>query len=330
MLREVRSDRAGASDGELVMDVRQLRYFLSVAKFRSFSRAAVDLNVAQPALSHHVANLEAELGVKLFERSTKGVTPTECGETLIRHAETIIRQVTQAAVDVKTTSAHPSGVVTIGLPTSISIGLTVPLLQEVEKRYPAISLRINENHSGYLSEWVLAGRLDIAVLFDLDADAPFELIPLLEEQLYFVTAPGSFIAGRTSIELQELRGNSLVLTGSSHGLRHAIDRYSAFSSLAIEVKTEVDSLVAIKQLVASGFGTTILPWCAIQQECAGGQLLAVPIEKPRIERKVYLASARGWPRSRAAEVIAQLTTEVTAALLASDRWRGELPKRRRL
>jgi LysR family nitrogen assimilation transcriptional regulator len=312
------------------MDVRQLRYFLAVAKFRSFSRAAVDLNVAQPALSHHVANLEAELGVKLFERSTKGVTPTECGETLMRHAETIIRQVKQASVDVKTTSAHPSGIVSIGLPTSISIGLTVPLLQEVERRYPAINLRINENHSGYLSEWVIAGRLDMAVLFDIDADAPFDLIPLLEEQLYFVSAPGSFIEGRDSIELQELRGNHLVLTGSSHGLRHAIDRYSAFSSLDINIKTEIDSLVAIKQLVASGYGNSILPWGAIQQECANGQLLAVRIEKPRIERRVYLASARGWPRSRAAEVIAQLTCEIAASLVARDGWRGQLPKRGRL
>ncbi|MBL8582882.1 MAG: LysR family transcriptional regulator [Rhizobiaceae bacterium] len=312
------------------MDVRQLRYFLSVAKFRSFSRASVDLNVAQPALSHHVANLEAELGVKLFERSTKGVTPTECGETLMRHAETILRQVNQASIDVKTTSAHPSGIVTIGLPTSISIGLTVPLLQAVEARYPAVSLRINENHSGYLSEWVLAGRLDMAVLFDIDPEAPFDLIPLLEEQLYFVSAAGSFIAGRETIELQELRGNRLVLTGSSHGLRHAIDRYSAFASLDIEVKTEIDSLVAIKQLVASGYGNSILPWCAIQQECAKGELLAVRIEKPRIERKVYLASARGWPRSRAAEVISQLTSEVASSLVARDRWRGRLPKRGRL
>jgi LysR family nitrogen assimilation transcriptional regulator len=312
------------------VDVRQLKYFLAVARCRSFSRAAVELNVAQPALSHHVANLEAELGVKLFERSTKGVTSTECGETLMRHAETIIRQVNQAALDVKATSAHPSGVVTIGLPTSISIGLTVPLLQQVETRFPTINLLINENHSGFLSEWVLAGRLDMAVLFDIDPGAPFDLVPLLEEQLYFVSAPGSFIAGRSSIELQELRGNRLVLTGAGHGLRHAIDRYSAFTSLDIEVKSEIDSLVAIKQLVASGYGNSILPWCAIQQECASGQLLAARIEKPRIERKVYLASARGWPRSRAAEVIAQLTSELVAGLVASDRWRGDLPKRAQL
>lgn len=312
------------------MDVRQLRYFLSVAKCRSFSRAAVELNVAQPALSHHVANLEAELGVKLFERSTKGVTPTECGETLMRHSETIIRQFSQAAQDVKITSAQPSGVVTIGLPTSISIGLTVPLLHEVESRYPAINLRIIENHSGYLSEWVLAGRLDMAVLFDIDADAPFDLKPLLQEQLYFVTAPGSFIDDRDTIDFSDLRGHRLVLTGSSHGLRHAIDRYSLTASLDIDVKTEVDSLVAIKQLVASGYGNSILPWCAIQDECSRGTLRAARIEKPQIERKVYLAAARGWPRSRASEVISQLTSEIVEALVASDRWRGKLPKRGRL
>jgi len=312
------------------MDVRQLRYFLSVAKCKSFSRAALELNIAQPALSHHVANLEAELDVKLFERSTKGVTPTECGETLMRHAETIIRQVSQAALDVKVTSAHPSGVVTIGLPTSVSIGLTVPLLHEVENRYPAISLKVVENHSGYLSEWVLAGRLDMAVLFDIDPEAPFDLEPLLQEQLYFVTATGSFIEGRKSINLAEIAGSPLILTGPSHGLRHAIDRHSSSASPDMTVKIEIDSLIAIKQLVASGYGTSILPWCAIQDECVQGSLRAVRIEKPKIERKVYLASARGWPRSRASEVISLLVTELVSGLVASDRWRGELPKRRRL
>ena len=312
------------------MDVRQLRYFLSVARCRSFSRAALELNVAQPALSHHVANLEAELGVKLFERSTKGVTPTECGETLIRHSETIIRQFNQATVDVKATSAHPSGTVSIGVPTSISIELTVPLLHEVEKRFPAITLRVIENHSGYLSEWVLAGRLDLAILFDIDADAPFDLKPLMQERLYFVTSPGGFIEGRKAIDLAEIRDQRLVLTGSSHGLRHAIDRYSMGASLNIDVKTEVDSLVAIKQLVASGYGSSILPWGAVQSECAAGLLQAVPIEKPQIERKVYLTSARGWPRSRASEVVSQLVSELVIKLVADDRWRGQLPVRGRL
>lgn len=304
------------------MDVRQLRYFLSVARCGSFSRAAVELNIAQPALSHHVANLEAELGVKLFERSTKGVTATECGETLMRHSEKILRQMAKAALDVKITSAQPSGAVSIGLPTSISLGLTVPLLHEVEARYPAIDLKIVENHSGYLSEWVLAGRLDMAVLFDIDPASPFDLRPLMEEQLYFVAAPGSFVDGRDFIELREIGGTPLVLTGASHGLRHAINRHTDGAALDINVKTEIDSLVAIKQLVASGYGNSILPWGAIQQECAAGILCGVRIEKPKIERKVYLAAARGWPHSRASEIISMLLAEVMGRLIADDRMRG--------
>lgn len=304
------------------MDVRQLRYFLSVARCGSFSRAAVELSIAQPALSHHVANLEAELGVKLFERSTKGVTPTECGETLMRHSEKILHQMAMAALDVRITSAQPSGTVTIGLPTSISIGLTVPLLHEVETRYPAIDLKIVENHSGYLSEWALAGRLDMAVLFDIDPAAPFDLWPLMEEQLYFVAAPGGFIDGRDTIELREIGSSPLVLTGASHGLRRAINRHTANAALDINVKTEIDSLVAIKQLVASGYGNSILPWGAIQQECAAGMLRSARIEKPRIERKVYLAAARGWPRSRASEIISMLLAEVMDRLIADDHMRG--------
>lgn len=306
------------------MDVRQLRYFLTVARCRSFSRAANELNVAQPALSHHVANLEAELGVKLFERSTKGVLPTECGETLIRHAEIIVRQVAKAAVDVKITSAQPSGTVSIGLPTSISLSLIVPLLKEVEARHPLITLKIIENHSGFLAELVLAGRLDMAILFDVDAASSFDLQPLLQEQLYFVTASEDLVKDKSAIELKDISGYPLILTSANHGLRHAIDRCADNVSCEINVKSEIDSLVAIKQLVASGYGHSILPWCAIQEECLSGAVHASRIENPLIERRLYLASAKEWPRSRAADITSMLLSDVARRLVAEDRWRGTL------
>lgn len=303
------------------MDVRQLRYFLAIVKCGSFSRASQELNVAQPALSHHIANLEGELGVRLLDRSTKGVLPTECGETLVSHAEIIIRQFTQAARDVQCTSEHPSGVVSIGLPTSISLGLTVPLLAAVETNYPAIELKISENHSGYLSEWIQSGRLDLAILFDIEQNGSFVSKRLMTEALYFVSMPETPPKHQGSIDFAELANRPLVLTGANHGLRHVIDRCSVSASVDIHVKTELDSLGAIKQLVAAGFGNSILPWSAIKDECEQGLLRALRIKNPSLEREVFLASSRDWPRSRAAEIISNLVANLTDELIGSGEWR---------
>ncbi len=304
------------------MDVRQLRYFLTIGRCGSFSRAAVELNVAQPALSHHVANLEAELGVKLFDRSTRGVVPTECGLTLMQHAEIILRQMTQATRDVQACSSQPSGVVQIGLPTSVSIELAVPLLKEVEKRFPAIKLNVNENHSGYLSEWLTSGQLDLAILFDVEDSAPFDLTYILTEPLYFVTAPGGPAAGLKVIDLDALNNVPLVVTGQAHGLRQVLDRHQRKNKLRLNVKTELDSLNAIKKLVGAGYGHSVLPWCAIQHECSTGALCAAEIRNPVLSRRVYLASSKDWPLSRGAEVIADVTTELLQGLVASDRMRS--------
>ena len=306
------------------MDVRQLRYFLTIGRCGSFSRAAVELNVAQPALSHHVANLEAELGVKLFDRSTRGVIPTECGQTLMQHAEVILRQMTQATRDVQACSSQPSGPVQIGLPTSVSLELAVPLLSAVEQRFPAIKLNVNENHSGYLADWLGSGQLDLAVLFDVDETAAFDLTYLLTEPLYLVTPPGGVAEGLEHIDLADLDNLPLVVTGQAHGLRQVLDRHQSKNALRLNIKTELDSLGAIKKLVGAGYGNSVLPWCAVQEECRKQILCAAEIRNPILSRRIYLASSKDWALSRAAQVIADVATELVHGLLASDRMRGKV------
>lgn len=306
------------------MDVRQLRYFLTIARCGSFTRASAELNVAQPALSHHVANLEAELGVRLFDRSTRGVVPTECGRTLMTHSETILRQMARAAREVQAQSSLPSGTVKIGLPTSVSIELTVPLLLETARRHATIALKVNENHSGYLAEWLQAGQLDMAVLFDVEDDAAFALTHLVTEHLFLVTAPGGVADGRETVQLAELHGVPLVVTGQAHGLQQVLDRHASETGIALEFKTELDSLVAIKKLVATGYGHAVLPWGAVQEECRTGTLCAAEICAPSLSRRVFLATSRDWPVSRAAEVIAEVTVELVQELVAADRWSGTL------
>lgn len=308
------------------MNVRQLRYFLTIARCGSFSRAATELNVAQPALSHHVANLEAELGVRLFDRSPKGVVTTECGETLVGHAEAIMAQLDTARRDVQNAARNPSGTVSIGLPPTVSLAFTAPLVIESAKRYPNIDLRVWENYSAHLGEWLSAGRLDLAVLFDVEDTAPFQTRFLFDDRLYWVCPPGFRKPGQTSITFEEGARHPLLLTGEKNGLRHAVNRHSRDREVTLMVKAELDSMPAIKSLVASGYGHTILPWYSVRDEVNAGTIDALPIVDPVPSRRVVLARADALASSRAAELISALVVELIHHLVSADSWLGSTPE----
>jgi len=304
------------------MDVRQLRYFVKIAGCGSFSRAAAELNVAQPALSQHVANIEQELGVKLLARSTRGVTLTECGETLLGHAEAILRQVDNAARAVRSQARSPSGTVSVGLPSSASLVMAVPLLMEAERRFPEIAVKVIENHSGYLLEWLKAGRVDMAVAFDAEPAPGIDLHPLLSEDLYLVRPPAPGEPADGEVRFLDIAPLPLVLTGRAHGLRKLVEHYAERCGAALAIKTELDALSAIKDVVASGFGYSILPWPAIRRECEAGTLRAQRIVEPAITREVQLATSGDWPSTLATIRIGKLIRELMVELVARDHWRG--------
>lgn len=306
------------------MDVRQLRYFIKIAECGSFSRAAQELNVAQPALSQHVANVESELGVKLLRRSTKGVTLTECGETLLGHAEAILRQMENAARAVRNQASDPSGTVSVGLPSSVSLVMAVPLLMEVERRFPKIHVRVIENHSGYVLEWVKTGRIDLGIVFDAEESPSIHLRPLMEEDLYFISPAAEESTGGEDIAFHELSRHPLVLTGTAHGLRKLVERHAEESGTALTIKTELDALSAIKDVVASGYGYSVLPWPAVRRECLAGLLSARRVVEPAITRRVQLASSGDWPAMLAAVRVSKLARELMVDLVKRDHWRGKL------
>ncbi len=303
------------------MDVRQLRYFVKIAECGSFSRAALELNVAQPALSQHVANVEAELGVQLLRRSTKGVTLTECGETLLGHAEAILRQFDNAARAVRNQASDPEGTVSVGLPSSVSLVMAVPLLMEVERRFTNVHVQIIENHSGYLLEWVKSGRIDLAILFDAEESPSVHLRPLMEEDLCFIS-PAHEEAAPEEIPFHDLARFPLVLTGTAHGLRKLVESKASEARIELTIKTELDALAAIKEVVASGYGYSILPWPAVVRECQSGLLRAQRVVEPTITRRVQLASSGDWPAMLAAVRVSKLLRELMVDLVKRDHWRG--------
>lgn len=305
------------------MDLRQLRYFLAVAEAGGFSRAAERAYVAQPALSAHVSRLEDELGVQLFVRSSKGVELTHAGVVLVEHAHELFRfvQLTQAAVRHAGEAVH--GDVSVGLPHTVAAMLTLPLLQAVRARWPRVSLRLVEAHSGWLLEWLLSGRLDVAVLFGGPPTKGLQMQPLLDEALYLISPPGVVAAG-DRVALRDIAGLPLLLPAAGHGLRLAIDRAAAAAGIGLRIDVEMDALASIRKAVAAGLGHTILSRAAVDEELRQGRVEARRIVEPVVMRTVVLAMRESQLHGAARDKVADEIRAQIVRLVADGRWPAEL------
>lgn len=310
------------------MNLMQLRYFAEVVNTGSIKGASESLHVAQPALSQHMRNLEDELNVQLLHRSARGVKPTEAGKQLFIYVQPIMSLVEEAAEKAKSVASEPSGSVTLGLPSSVSLVLTVPLLERVREELPKVSLRIIQGMSGHILEWLHAGQIEMAMLYNIEHSTGVKLTPLLREELYLVrpAAADRKPEGLTekNWRFDKLANESLILPGEPHGLRTLVEEAAKAKSIDLNVCIELDSLSEIKTLVTRGFGSTVLSQSAAREEQDRGELEAIRITDPVIDRSVYIAQLQHRPLSSAAYAVHELMNSCVKQLVEEGRWRAEL------
>lgn len=312
------------------MDLRQLRYFAKVVESGSFTKAANQLHVAQPALSQHVRHMEEELGVSLLHRAASGVKATEAGERLMVHAGRILAEFAAINDSVRGEAVAPRGLVRFGLPGTVSEQMAAPLIEAAKIRYPEINIRIVEAMSGYILDWLKRGDVDLAMIYS--TSDPRELVVhhvLSEELCLFCSIPmaaDSGHAGRT-ISLADAAALPLVVPGTQHGLRQLIDDVALAQQISISPAIEIDSYSQIKKLVVRGLGFGILPRMAVQREDSEG-IFQVWRFDPQISRKVYLAYSADRSLSKAPRAIAQLSWEIMRQLVRESIWTAELSHER--
>lgn len=301
------------------MELRQLRYFVGVCEAGSLLKAAGRLHVAQPALGQQIAALESEVGGILFERSSRGMALTQAGRTFLEHARVVLADVERARLAVRDSTAVPRGDVAIGLPTTIALVVTVPLLRACRERLPHVRLKVVEAYSGFLSEWLQGGRLDLAILFGDLPEPALAKRALLDERLVLVTnANGPRAPAR--ISLARSAGYPLVLPGREHGLRRIIDQACARASVELEVIAEVDSLPSVKKAVESGIGSTILSLSSVAEEVAAGKLRASTITDEGMTRRVVCATNVTRPATAASAAVIALAVELIHQMVESGSW----------
>ena len=304
------------------MELKQLRYFLGVCEAGSLLKASTRLHIAQPALGQQIAALEDELGVKLFARSTRGMALTPEGRTFAEHAKVVLTDADRAKASVRNAATDPQGQVVLGLPTTVALAATVPIVQACRAKYPRIQLQVIEAYSGFLREWLQMGRLDLALLFGDESDPDLLKRVLLEEPLALVAPPGAPALPKT-LRLRHLQNMELVLPGREHGLRRIIDEACAQQGIALRVVAEIDSLTSVKKAVAAGVGHTILSQSSVMEEVANGQLQVITINESSMRRRVVCATRITRPTTLAGAAVIGLATDLIRGMVGSGAWPGQ-------
>jgi len=290
------------------MEMRQLQYFVRVVESGSFSAAAATLHMTQPSLSRQVALLEADVRQRLLTRTGRGVTPTEAGHALLLHARQILEIATRAREELRELNASPSGRVVIGLPPRVALRMSAELVARFRERLPRAVLSISEGLSLHLREWLVGGRLDLALLFDPAPSPQLSYHTLLQEPLLLVAPPGTALPAR--VALSALPGYPVVLPSAPNSIRSLVEALLLPRGITLQVLAEVGAVQTVLALVERGVGCTFLPESALQLG-SGIRLPHAPIGPPSVRNMLVLATPLAGPNTR-------LLKETHALLLELD------------
>lgn len=304
------------------MELRQLRYFVTIAKHGSFSRAAKVIYVAQSALSYQVAQLEESLEIKLFHRLARGVALTEAGSAFLPLAVSILRQADDARACLHGTVGNPSGKVTFGLSPSICGVLALALMRAVRQKLPGIDLELTEELTGTLARHLQTGELDLAVLIDDGSLDPFTCIPLLTERLHLISRPSDTVTPKQrTISFKRAIQLPLLLPTARQGVRPLIERCARTERLnPPNVVAEINSIVILRSTLLAGIGNTIQSSMAFKQDLDSGVLISTPIEKPRLTRTMMLCAPKLIPMTAAVAAVRDTALEVVNELVDQGKW----------
>lgn len=285
------------------MDLKQIESFVRVAELGSFTRAAQLLDMTQPALSRQIRLLEVDLRQSLLVRNGRGAVPTEAGKLLLSHGRGILHQVARAREDLGRVRGALAGRVAIGLPPSLSRVLAVPLTRAFRAQLPEASLSITEGLTTQMQEWLLDGRLDIAVLYNARASADVDISPLLDEDLLLVQpCPPDLGAAPVAhavtdpqpmwgspITLAEVAALPLIIPSRPNAIRTHVETEMAQIACRMQVALEIDGVSAILDLVADGAGSALLSRNAVASCNRPSAYQVRPVTDPPLRTRLSLA-----------------------------------------
>lgn len=290
------------------MDLRQLRYFASVAREGSFSKASEKLRIAQPALSRHIQSLEYELGVDLLIRTPRGVEVTESGRKLKEKADFVLGYVAEIKTSVNELSSVPVGDVALGISPSFASTYALRLIAKVKEKYPLVNLRIVEGLSIVLYDWIDQARIDLALATDFGPFPGVDVQLVGEDEIVFVGSP-QLLEGYEPGErmhLRDIMDFPLVLTQGFHQL---ISPRLAEEGVEPRYEMEISSTPIVRDIVLKGGYCSIIASSVVQEDINSGALVAIGFDPYPIRRRVVTAFSSNRHVSLAVKAVDAIVRE---------------------
>jgi len=302
------------------MDLKQLNYFLCLAREGNMTRAARQLNIVQPALSMQIAKLEKTFGKQLFDRAAHGVSLTPAGDTLVLLAATIVKEVDRAKEEMARLDGKISGRVSIGMITSAAQSTLAASSAKIAARYPEIQLLICEGYTDTLIDWVVSGELDIAIINMPSRKIPLTAHHILNEEMMLARRTDNEMQIRKTVSFKRLEGLDLVIPSRRHGLRMILDNAAAAAGFILKPRLEVDTLSAVCEIVAATEMVTVLPGIALTPLLSAGRIRAQIISRPAISRSVgWVTNPRRVVSGAASAVMEIISADLNDAAKAASR-----------
>jgi LysR family nitrogen assimilation transcriptional regulator len=262
--------------------LRQIRAVIAVCEEGSFTRAAERENATQSGISQHVAAVERTLGVKLFERTTGGVTATPAGLRYYKRCVEAVGTLEQAAEEARSLSERVTGELRIGLMPTFTRAVLAPVLDDFVPRCPEVRLHIVEGYSGLLTEMVLDDELDFAVVPAFEGTIGLKSRLLVRDREMLISGPRRGLTALAPLRLAECRPLKIVIPGPDNIRRRNLETYFQSHGVEIEAMLEMDAMIATLEFIARSDWVTVLPGVISVNDIGRGELIVNPIVEPEL------------------------------------------------
>ena len=295
--------------------LRQLHVFQSVATTHNFSRTGDAVGLTQPAVSRSITELEAQLGLKLLNRTTREVTLTDAGQRLAARLPRVLEDLDNTLLDVRGMATERRGRVRVASSPTLSANLMPECIAQCQQRLPGLELVLLDRIQSAVLASVLSGEVDFGVVIDPGERDALECETILTEPFCLACPPDHRLARKRQVHWADLAGESLVLLDHASGSRRLIDRALADHPVQCTVAQEVGHTTTIFRMLDAGLGISVIPTLALPPE--GLARLVVRPLVPRVDRDIVLVHRR----NRALPPLAQAAWDLVRAV-AAQRLRG--------
>lgn len=314
------------------MNSKQLHYFITTVNKGSIAAAARELDIAQPGVSQQLANLEREIGVALLNRSHQGISLTTAGEVFWPHALTLVQDINDAKAAIQEHVLLQPQVVNVAVLPSIGNVVSLPLLEQLQRRYPQIEIVLSTGPSYSVQGWLESGQVDLGLTYEhgINSNA-MRLRPLLTEQLYLVSSPcntlvNDSIAHESEVPFWQISQFELLSPGPKDALGKLIHHYEARTGVELHhSKSYSGQLMTGLRQVMKGEGVMILPSSAVFHLELQNLVKTYKITQPNMTRVVYAAYSNSRPLHHTELAVLKVIQDVVKDEMETGHWRGQLP-----